>query len=89
MGVAHEARAERVETSEAQLDASLEELDRVLAEGTPGEQLLQRLQQTVEETGGDGGAATTTRMGFPAVVTEAVSGREPGLLPLGLTRICA
>ena len=64
-----EAGAERAEAAEAQLDASLEELDRVLAEGTPGEQLLQRLQRTVEETRGET-AALRQRRGWDSPLSS-------------------
>ena len=64
-----EAGAERAEAAEAQLDASLEELDRVLAEGTPGEQLLQQLQRTVEETRGET-AALRQRRGWDSPLSS-------------------
>ena len=64
-----EAGAERAEAAEAQLDASLQELDRVLAEGTPGEQLLQRLQRTVEETR-DETAALRQRRGWDSPLSS-------------------
>ena len=78
-----EAGAERAEAAEAQLDASLEELDRLLAEGAaagrgegggegsvPGDRLLlQKLQQTVEETRGET-AALRLRRGWDSPLSS-------------------